>query len=61
MATEKVYTLTIEYANGTQVVNASNDTVMDKMLARFEQRIKDLDMPKSNTEPYIQVKTLVAN
>jgi len=55
---QKSYTLVIEYDHGNQVINEDNDTVMDKMLERFEQRIKDMDMPKSNTEPYIQVVSL---
>lgn len=61
MAKTKTYSLTIECGNGTAVVNADGDTEMDLMLSKFEERIKGLDMPESNTEPYIKVKSLVAN
>lgn len=59
----KNYTLVLEYnpgASGSTVINEDNDTVMDKMLERFVQRIRDLDMPESNTEPYVKVKTVTA-
>lgn len=61
--TEKSYTLVLEYspgASGNTIINEDNDTVMDKMLERFVQRIRDLEMPESNTEPYVKVKSLTA-
>lgn len=61
--TEKTYTLVLEYnpgASGQTVVNEDNDTVMDLMLERFVQRIRDMDMIESNTEPYVKVKTVTA-
>lgn len=61
MATEKSYTLVLEYeagAQGERVVNeTTGKTLMDEMIERMEARIKALDV-NSSQPPYIKVKSL---